>query len=118
MIATARSKLCTPASSITIWFEPCLRISGSATPSRSIRLRMMSTERSRSEGGRSFPGLGRRLLLRLLRLLDLALLVLLVLVGLEHARDRTPCDADVRARGDLDEELLVVELPHVAVESP
>src|SRR3954447_22769440 len=38
----------TPASWMTIWSEPCLRISGSDTPSLSIRLRMMSIDRLRS----------------------------------------------------------------------
>src|SRR5438132_2462031 len=45
----------TPASSITIWFEPCLRISGSDTPSLSIRLRMIETERSRSAEVSAWP---------------------------------------------------------------
>src|SRR3982751_994366 len=48
MIAAACFGSCTPASSITIWLPDCLRISGSETPSLSTRLRMMSTERSRS----------------------------------------------------------------------
>ena len=38
-----------PGRSITIWSLPCLRISGSATPSRSTRSRRISTERSRSD---------------------------------------------------------------------
>src|SRR5437762_3499454 len=33
---------------MTIWSLPCFRISGSDTPSLSIRLRMIETERSRS----------------------------------------------------------------------
>src|SRR5438874_3808837 len=45
----------TPASSITIWFEPCLRISGSETPSLSMRLRMIETERSRSAAVSVWP---------------------------------------------------------------
>ncbi len=48
MIAAAACGSLTPASSITIWFEPCLRISGSLTPSLSIRLRMIPIERSTS----------------------------------------------------------------------
>src|SRR6476659_4758541 len=46
MIEAAFAGSWTPASSITIWFEPCLRISGSATPSLSTRWRMIETERS------------------------------------------------------------------------
>ena len=40
---------------MTIWFEPCLRISGSETPSLSIRFRMMSIERLRSSGVSLWP---------------------------------------------------------------
>ena len=38
---------CTPASSMTIWSFPCFRISGSATPSLSMRWRMIETALSR-----------------------------------------------------------------------
>src|SRR5215208_2600812 len=46
MICAALPGSCTPASWITIWFLPCLRISGSATPSLAMRLRMIEIERS------------------------------------------------------------------------
>ncbi len=46
MICAAFAGSCTPASWITIWFLPCLRISGSETPSLSILFRMIVTERS------------------------------------------------------------------------
>ena len=45
----------TPASWMTISSEPCLRSSGSATPSLSMRFRMMFTERSRSSSVSSLP---------------------------------------------------------------
>src|SRR6266508_1000742 len=48
-MSAAWAALWTPGSSITIWFEPCLRISGSETPSLSTRRRMTSTDLSRSE---------------------------------------------------------------------
>ena len=50
-----------PASWMTIWFEPCLRISGSETPSLSIRFRMMSIERLRSSEVSLCPFGGTRL---------------------------------------------------------
>ena len=45
----------TPASWMTIWLFPCLRISGSETPSLSIRFRMMSIERFRSSAVSVWP---------------------------------------------------------------
>src|SRR6266498_2320901 len=55
MICAALPASCTPASWITIWFFPCLRISGSATPSLSIRLRMIEIERSMQEESQVRP---------------------------------------------------------------
>src|SRR5919204_3062025 len=49
MILSAVAGSWTPASSITIWSLPCFRISGSETPSLSIRFRMIVTERSMSD---------------------------------------------------------------------
>ena len=49
MISITCSGFLTPGSSITIWLSPCLRISGSETPSLSTRSRRISTERSRSD---------------------------------------------------------------------
>jgi len=46
MIETARCWSKTPASWTTIWLSPCLRTSGSETPSLSMRSRMMFSERS------------------------------------------------------------------------
>ena len=48
MIAAASLRRARPASWITIWFAPCLRSSGSETPSLSMRSRITATERSRS----------------------------------------------------------------------
>ena len=58
MICAAAAGSLTPGSWIAIWSSPCVRISGSATPRRSTRLRMISTERSRSSevSSRSFGG--------------------------------------------------------------
>ena len=61
MIFAAASGFLIPGSWITIWFEPCLRISGSATPSLSTRFRMICTERSRSSLESAFPFGGDRL---------------------------------------------------------
>ncbi len=58
MIASARLGSWTPASSIAIWSVPCLRISGSETPSLSTRDRMIETERSRSVAVSLWPGGG------------------------------------------------------------
>ena len=48
MISAAACGSWTPGSWMTIWSSPCVRISGSETPSLSTRFRMISTERSRS----------------------------------------------------------------------
>jgi hypothetical protein len=53
MIFAAASASLTPGSWMTIWSSPCVRISGSVTPSLSTRFRMMSTERLRSSFVRS-----------------------------------------------------------------
>ena len=55
MIAAAACGFRTPASWITIWFEPCLRISGSLTPSLSMRFRMIPIDRSTSLEVRLLP---------------------------------------------------------------
>ena len=48
MIFAAASGSLTPGSWIVIWLLPCVRISGSDTPRRSTRSRMIVTERERS----------------------------------------------------------------------
>ena len=48
MIAAAAAGSLIPGSWIEIWSLPCVRISGSATPSLSTRERMIETDRSRS----------------------------------------------------------------------
>src|SRR6476620_7403980 len=58
MICAALFTSWTPASWITIWSLPCLRISGSDTPSLSIRLRMIETERSMQAESQVLPGGG------------------------------------------------------------
>ena len=40
---------------MTIWFDPCLRISGPDTPSLSTRLRMMSIDRLMSSAVNVWP---------------------------------------------------------------
>ena len=58
MISAAAWGSSTPGSWMTIWSSPWVRISGSETPSLSTRLRMISTERSRSSSVRSRFGGG------------------------------------------------------------
>ena len=58
MIAAACAGSCTSGSSITIWFEPCLVIVGSETPSWSTRLRMIEIASSMSVGVTTWPFFG------------------------------------------------------------
>jgi hypothetical protein len=48
--ATTWFGLSAPGRATTIWSEPCVWISGSATPNASTRERMISTERSMASG--------------------------------------------------------------------
>src|SRR5919199_424594 len=137
MMLIASWTLWTPASSTTISWPPWRSrprvgflwagepgIASRAAPARAATIsprRMRCDRRSATCTAGRLPGrfLRSRLVLRLGLLpgLELSLVLLVLLVGADDAGHGAPRDADVRARRDLDEELVLGDALHVAEEA-